>query len=73
MIGNDLVVSAKTISDIISRPSIVANPEYAKDNERYLSEAFEVVNCESKVCQNACEQDDVQYKFYFNGEILQDF
>ena len=50
MIANDIVVSAKTVSDIISRPSIVANPEYAKDKEKYLSEAYEVVNCESKVC-----------------------
>ena len=50
MIGNDLVVSAKQISDIISRPSIVANPDYARDTERYLSSGFEVVNCESKMC-----------------------
>ena len=50
MIANDIVVSAKTVSDIISRPSIVANPEYAKDKEKYLSEAYEVVNCESEVC-----------------------
>ena len=52
MIGNDLVVSAKQISDIISRPLTVTDPDYELVKDNYISEAYAKAGCKSKECKN---------------------
>ena len=39
MIGNDLTVSARQISDLLSRPTKVASQEYIKKRDAYVTEA----------------------------------
>lgn len=65
MIGNDLVFSTRQISDLVSRPSQVASPDYTQLKDQYITDAKSVADCQPELC----EKDGVTYQFYFTGDV----
>ena len=64
MIGNDLSVSARFISDLVSKPEIYKNETYLK--KTHIIDGVSLARLQT----NKCEVKDNVYEFLFTGDII---
>ena len=67
MIGSDLSVSAHILSDLVSRPSSIADVYYKRNFDSFVKEGAALSDCKN----DPCSVDGREYVVSFNGKILQ--
>ena len=68
MVGSDLSETAHILSDLVSRPTDLADPDYLRDYEQFVYEGPAFGACGSYPCYI----DGAIYKLDFDGDIKQD-
>ena len=68
MVGSDLSETAHILSDLVSRPTDLADPDYLRNYEQFVYEGPAFATCGSY----PCEIDGATYVLDFDGEIKQD-
>ena len=68
MFGNDLIISADFISDLLSRPDEIADEAYTAQVDQIVYESFDIADTDVDECE---APDGVTYQFYFDGGIEQ--